>query len=156
MGAHRDRHQRSDLDIDQLFAPEPESRAAAPALIFTQPADRNLQLFPDEPVDFAEERILVPDQSIEPVAQPYRPRWKRRAAGGSVVLRVFVGSSALVVGLAIALAVMQPNDGGDGVGDWLAKPARIPSSSTRGTSCRSSGLNASINHCSARGPNPST
>ena len=131
MGAHRDRHQRSDLDIDQLFAPEPESRAAAPALIFTQPADRNLQLFPDEPVDFAEERILVPDQSIEPVAQPYRPRWKRSAAArrrGPPRVRRIIGSRG------------RPRNRSRRHGaewrwrrrwrDWLARPARGPTGSS--------------------------
>jgi hypothetical protein len=112
MGTHRDRHQRSDLDIDQLFSPEAESRSATPTLIFTQPADRN-QLFADEVVDFAEERVLVPGRSIEPAAQPYRPRWKRSVGAGSAVLRVFLGASALVVGLAIVLAVMEPKGHGD-------------------------------------------
>ena len=53
--------QREEFDIDALFASEEEGEAPpprqpdAPTLIFTQPADRNVQQFPDEAIQFAEE-----------------------------------------------------------------------------------------------------
>jgi hypothetical protein len=125
MGPDRDNHERSDLDIDQLFGPEPEPHVKAPKLIFTQPIDRTAQLFADEPVGldepvrsserlaldvaFAEQLTSHRVRAIDPAGQPYRPRWKHREFAGEAILRLFQGAAALVLFIAILVLLLMPN-----------------------------------------------
>src|SRR3982751_2833486 len=85
---NRRTERREELDIDALFASEPDEapeprRPDSPTLIFTQPADRNVQQFADEAVHFAEEPVQFAEEAdplsaplLPSPAHPYQPRWK--------------------------------------------------------------------------------
>ncbi len=105
---NRRRPEPEELDIDALFASEPEPaseppRPDAPKLIFTQPADRNVQQFADESVHFAEEAEADPlSMPLLPApALPYHAQWNepgppRRRAGLFLAVAALVGSLAVV------------------------------------------------------------
>ena len=80
--------QREEFDIDALFASEEKGEALpppqpdAPTLIFTQPADRNVQQFPDEAIQFAEEPDSLAEEpaSLAEEAPPCR-KWPPGCSG---------------------------------------------------------------------------
>ena len=145
----RSARQREEFDIDALFASEEEGEAPpprqsdAPTLIFTQPADRNVQQFPDEAIQFAEEPDSLAEQppslaeEADPLAipllpspeHPYRGRWnqvelpKRKRRGRVLGAAAFVGAIALAATLAV------PPQGADedtALSESSSTPAAVP------------------------------
>ena len=108
----RDDVERIDVDVDELFAPEPDEAPEprlpeSPTLIFTQPADRNVQQFADESAQFADEISAPPphpphnETLLLHVAPPYHGVWnepnppaRRRSSFGVAALGL-LGAAAM-------------------------------------------------------------
>ena len=159
----RTAREREELDIDALFASEtdqaPEPDRPAPTLIFTQPADRNVQQFADEAVPFADEPVRFGDEPVhfaeeaDPLAvpllpspeHPYKGRWnqpelpKRGRARMAAVLLVLAGVIALIV---TSLLSREPADLGTGVSTAESKPVAPPASVSGETATANPGVAA--------------
>jgi hypothetical protein len=108
VGIQQDRPARSEPDIDQLFAPEPDGTEAPspPALIFTEPIDSHEHQFADEAAVFAEERV-VPAAAGEAVAAD--ARWAEAQAPADLMLRFFQVAAALVVFVGALFLFLMPD-----------------------------------------------
>ena len=124
MRRHPEKRDKSDLDIDRLFASESETAdPPPPTLLFTQPDDRNAEQFPDELAAFAEERIKVPTGPVIPLAPPPAVR-KRRRRRAEPTLRPFQIAAAVVVTL-VVFVMLVPESRRPDVPDGLATARRL-------------------------------
>src|SRR4051812_36243910 len=107
--------QDEEFDIDALFASEPDEapeprRPDPPTLIFTQPADRNVQQFADEPVPFAEETDPLSVPLLPSPEHPYNPRWNEPELPKRGRPGVVLGVLGFLAVLAAAAALHAPRE----------------------------------------------
>src|SRR4051812_40703321 len=131
---NRRTERREELDIDALFASEPDEapeprRPDSPTLIFTQPADRNVQQFADEPVQFAEEADPLAVPLLPGPEHPYHGRWKEPAESNRGRSAMLLGLVALLGVIAVVATLLVPRDRADAgaeVTTASAKPVESP------------------------------
>ncbi|MEO7274543.1 MAG: hypothetical protein ABIX28_13905 [Vicinamibacterales bacterium] len=129
----RNASDRDELDIEALFASEPEAaeprRPDTPKLIFTQPADRNVQQFADEPAQFAEEADPLAVTLLPAQAPPYHARWNEVEPPGRGRSGLMLGAFALLLAVGVAASLMMPR-GDDADPGGQPTEATVPSGAT--------------------------